>query len=76
MTDTTTKPERDAVRIPEDVRRHFHTARREVQAGIRALLPPDVVQHGRRARRELLLAWRGVIDAALETLSEADKNAK
>ena len=62
------KPERSpfAVGIPAEVRQHFRAARREVRAGIRSLLPPEFLQHGRAARREMLLAWRQMIDAALE----------
>jgi hypothetical protein len=52
--------------IPEEVRRHFQAARREIRAGFRGLLPPEVLLHGRAARREMLLALRAVIDAALE----------
>ena len=62
--------------IPEEVRRHFETARREMRAGFQALLPPEVLNHGRLARREILLAWRAMIDRALERTEEAHRPAK
>jgi len=53
-------------RIPEDVRQHMHTAREELRESIRAFLPPEFIEHRRKARKEMLLAWRSVIDSALE----------
>jgi hypothetical protein len=61
--------------IPDEVRRHFQVAHREMRAGIRELLPAGVFEHGRKARREALLAWRGIIDAALQRLEEKGDEA-
>ena len=56
--------------IPEDVRQHMRAAREEFRESIKGLLPPEFVEHRRRARREMLLAWRSMIDAALEKLQD------
>ena len=72
MTETSKDPSRSETKIPDEVRKHFQAARRELRAGIQAMLPPDVLQHGRRARREMLLAWRSAIDAALDRLADQD----
>ena len=58
-------------RVPEEVRQHARAAREEMRAGMKAFLPPEVWEHGRKARKEMLLAWRSMIDAALERM---DKN--
>ncbi len=62
-------------KIPEDVRQHVRAAREEVRESIRAFLPPEFIEHGRKARKEMLLAWRSVIDAALQRMEEKDKEA-
>ena len=59
-------------KIPEDVRQHVRAAREEFRESIRAFLPPEFVEHGRKARKEMLLAWRSVIDAALERMDEKE----
>jgi hypothetical protein len=61
--------------IPGEVREHMRAAREEFREGIRALLPPEFVVHGRRARKEMLLAWRSVIDSALERIEEKEQKA-
>ena len=69
MTETTPrKPFED--RIPEDVRQHMRAAREEFRESFKGFLPPEVFEHGRKARREMLLAWRSMIDAALERMDE------
>jgi hypothetical protein len=62
-------------RIPEDVRQHVRAAREELREGIRAFLPPDFVEHRRKARKEMLLAWRSMIDSALQRIEEKDKES-
>jgi hypothetical protein len=56
--------------IPEDVREHFREARKEVKESMKAFLPPGFIEHRRNARREMLLAWRSLIDAALERMDQ------
>lgn len=60
-------------KIPEDVRQHMRAARDELRESIKLLLPPEFVAHRRRARREMLLAWRGMIDSALQRIEEREK---
>lgn len=60
-------------KIPEEVRQHVRAAREEFRESIRALLPPEFVEHRRKARKEMLLAWRSVIDRALERMAEKEE---
>jgi hypothetical protein len=52
--------------VPPETREHLKAARDEMRKGYEALFPPGFVQHRRAAQRELLLAARGLIDAALK----------
>jgi hypothetical protein len=62
-------------KIPEDVRQHVRAAREELRESIKTFLPPEFLEHRRKARKEILLAWRSVIDSALERMEEKDKEA-
>ncbi len=62
-------------KIPEDVRQHVRAARDELRESIKAFLPPEFIEHQRKARKEMLLAWRSVIDSALQRMEEKDKAA-
>jgi len=74
MTETTKrKPFED--RIPDEVRQHVRAAGQELRESIRALLPPEFVEHRRKARKEMLLAWRSVIDSALERIDKREKES-
>jgi hypothetical protein len=57
-------------KIPEEVREHFRTAHEEFREGIKTFFPPEFMEHGRKARKEMLLAWRSLIDVALERMEE------
>jgi hypothetical protein len=64
-------------RIPEDVREHARAARGHVRAArdewresAKALLPRQFREHTLRAGKEMLLAWRSLIDAAIERMDE------
>lgn len=59
--------------IPEDVREHFREARKELRESMKAFLPPGFIEHRRNARREMLLAWRSLIDSALERMDGKEK---
>ncbi len=52
--------------IPDEAREHARAAKKEMRESIKSLLPPDFVKHRRKARKEMLMAWRSMIDAALE----------
>jgi len=70
MAEKTPNGERSRGKVPEEVRQHMRAAREQFRESIKALLPPEFVEHRRRARKEMLLAWRSVIDAALERLQD------
>ncbi|MEW6030236.1 MAG: hypothetical protein ACOYZ8_12185 [Chloroflexota bacterium] len=57
-------------KVPEEVRDHVRAAREELREGMKAFLPPEFLEHRRNARKEMLLAWRSMIDAALERMEE------
>ncbi len=57
---------------PEDTRQHLRAARSEIKESYMSLFPPKFVEHRRAARREMLLAFRSLIDHALERM-EAKK---
>lgn len=54
--------------IPEEALEHARAARKEMRESITALLPPEFVQRRRKARKEMLLAFRSILDDALERL--------
>ena len=62
-------------KIPEDVRKHFRAAREEMRESMKTFLPPEFMEHRMKARREMLLAFRGVIDTALQHMEEKSKKA-
>jgi hypothetical protein len=68
---TRRKPFED--KIPEDVRQHARAAREEMRESMKAFLPPEFWEHGRKARKEMLLAWRSMIDAALERMDKKEE---
>ena len=56
--------------VPENAQQHMRNARREFQASINSFFPPEFVQHQRRARREMLLAWRSMLDRAIQRIDQ------
>jgi hypothetical protein len=62
-------------RIPEEARQHMRAAREELRESIRALLPPDFIARRRKARKEMLLAWRSLIDSALQRIEDQGKES-
>ncbi len=62
-------------KIPDEAREHWKAARAELRDSIRALLPPEFITHRRKARKEMLLAWRSMIDAAIERIDKKTKEA-
>ena len=61
--------------IPEDVREHMRAARDEMRQSIEGLLPPKFLEHRRAARKEMLLAFRSMLDHAIEHVDERVKKA-
>lgn len=62
-------------KIPEETRQHFHAAREEFRKSVEGMIPPAFMEHRRKARKEILLAWRSMIDAALERMEGTKKKA-
>jgi hypothetical protein len=62
---TTAKEERHS-----EVREHMRAARREMRQSMESLFPPEFVEHRRQAGREMLLAFRGMIDGAIQRMDE------
>jgi hypothetical protein len=57
--------------IPAEVREHARAAREELRKSMKAFLPPGFMEHRRKARKEMLLAWRSLIDSAIERMDES-----
>jgi hypothetical protein len=55
-------------KIPEEVREHARTAREEMRESMKAFLPPGFVEHRKKARKEMLLAFRSLIDTAIDRM--------
>jgi hypothetical protein len=73
MAEKTTRRKPFEDEIPEEVRQHFRAAREELRESINSFLPPGFVEHRKKARKEMLLAWRSMIDAALERMEEKEE---
>ena len=75
MAEKTTRRKRFEEEIPEEVRQHVRAAREEWRESMKAFLPPGFVEHRKKARKEMLLAWRSLIDAALERMDKKKEQA-
>jgi hypothetical protein len=74
MNESTTRRKRFEDEIPENVRQHVRAAREEMRESIRSFLPPGFVEHRRKARKEMLLAWRSLIDSAIERIDDKEED--
>lgn len=72
MAEKTTRRKPFEGKIPEDVREHAQVARQEMRESIKSLFPPEFIEHRRKARKEMLLAWRSMIDSALNRIDEKE----
>jgi len=70
MAEKTTRQKKFESHIPEEARQHFRTAREEMRKSFEVLLPEGFLEHRRGARREMLMAWRSVLDAAIERMDD------
>ena len=70
MAEKTTRGKKHESRIPEEARQHFRAAREEMRKSMELLLPEGFFDHRRGARREMLLAWRSMLDAAIQRMDE------
>jgi hypothetical protein len=73
MEENTTRRRSFEDKIPEEVRDHARAARKELRESVKALLPPEFFEHRKKARKEMLLAWRSMINAALERMDEKEE---
>jgi hypothetical protein len=70
MAEKTTRQKKYESRIPEDAREHFRAAREEMREGMKTILPEGFLEHRKGARKEMLLAWRSMLDAAIQRMDE------
>jgi len=61
--------------FPKEAWEHARTAGSELRKSVEALVPPDVSRHGRAARKEMLLAFRSLIDAAIQRIDRKQQAA-
>ena len=59
-------------RIPDEAREHVKAAREDMRESIKGFLPPEFIEHRHKARKEMLLAFRSLVDAALERMDKKD----
>jgi hypothetical protein len=71
MTEKQSPKQKFEEHIPEDVREHARAARQEIRESIKGIFPPEFLEHRRKARKEVLLAFRGLVDYAIQRLDEA-----
>jgi hypothetical protein len=62
--------------VSDEAREHYRAARRELHEGIKSLLPPEYRDHHEKAHKEILLAWRTMIDDALNDMEKHTKKPK
>jgi hypothetical protein len=75
MTDKTEHKSKFEERIPEDVRKHAKAAREEMRKSVEGLFPPEFREHRHQARKEMLLAFRSMLDHAIQRIDERTKEA-
>ena len=59
-------------RIPDEAREHVHAARQEMRKSVEGLLPEGFLEHRKAARKEMLLAFRSLIDHAIQRTDQAE----
>lgn len=70
MAEKTTRQKKYESHIPEEARQHFHAARQEMRKSVETLLPEGFLEHRKSARKEVLMAWRSMLDAAIQHMEE------
>ncbi len=73
MNENTTRRKNFKDDVPEEVRQHVRAARDEMRESIKGFLPPGFVEHRKKARKEMLLAWRSLIDSAIERMDKKEQ---
>ena len=72
MAENTTPHNKFEEHIPEEPRQHFRAAREEMRKGLETFFPQGFVEHRRNARREMLLAWRSLLDKAIQRMDDKE----
>jgi len=75
MTDKTERKHKFEEHIPEDVREHAKAARDEMRKSVEGLFPAEFREHRHQARKEMLLAFRSMLDHAIQGIDERTKEA-
>ena len=70
MAEKTARQKKYESHIPEEAGQHFRAAREEMRKSVEMLLPEGFLEHRKGARREMLLAWRSMLDAAIQRMDE------
>jgi hypothetical protein len=70
MAEKTSREKKYESRVPEEARQHFRAAREEMRKSMELLLPEGFLEHRRGARREMLMAWRSMLDAAIQRMDK------
>jgi len=70
MAEKTSHQKKYEKHVPEDARKHFRAASEEMRKSFEVLMPEGFMEHRRGARREMLMAWRSVLDAAIERMDD------
>lgn len=70
MAEKTQRESKYKSHIPDEAREHYRNAREEMRKSVEKLLPEGFVEHRRNARREMLLAWRSMLDHAIQRMDE------
>lgn len=57
-------------KLPPEALEHMKAAREEMRKSMETILPPGLLEHRRAARKEMLMAFRSMIDSAIEKTEE------
>ncbi len=76
MTEQTSRKQKIKDSLPEDVREHARAAHAEMHKSVEGLFPPEFREHRQNARKEVLLAFRGLIDFAIQRMDESVEKSK
>jgi hypothetical protein len=58
--------------VTDEAIEHMRTARAEMRKSIEALFPPGFITRRRAARKEMLLAFRSIVDAAIDRINKQE----
>jgi hypothetical protein len=58
--------------VTDEAIEHIRTARAEMRKSIEALFPPGFIARRRAARKEMLLAFRSIVDAAIDRIDKQE----